>query len=384
MMNRRSILHTALALPLLAGAPRALFAAAPTDRRLVFVLLRGGMDGLNMVIPYAEPAYATARRQLAILPADGAIKLDGSFALHPALTAIASLYQAREALFCHAVATPYRERSHFDAQNILETGGLRAYAHNDGWLNRLLGLLAGPPALAIGQTVPVALKGANPVTSFAPSRLPDSSAGLLDRVAMLYESDPQLGPLWAQAAMAQDIGGGAAMSGGPMKRADGADIAALVGRFLARADGPGIAMVELDGWDTHVQQPARLTQQARQLDALLGGLKPALGPAWAGTLVIVVSEFGRTVAANGTGGTDHGTGGLAVLAGGAVQGGRVLADWPGLTRLHEGRDLQPTTDLFALIAGAIAAQYRIEPSLVARTLTPGAHGMRPLEGLLRA
>lgn len=386
VLNRRAFLAGVAAL---SAAPRLAFAEAalPTERRFVFIIQRGAADGLNTVIPYADPAYAALRGELAI-EIESAIKLDGSFALHPALANLGALYGSGQAAFFHAVASPYRERSHFDGQNILETGGSAPYALKDGWMNRLAGLLSprGKEAIAFAPTVPQALRGALPVTSYAPSGLPEPNEDLMNRVAQLYAGDPQLHALWSAAldarGMADGLAGDSASRKGGQKPDDTGRMAA---NFLGRADGPRIAMIETGGWDTHSGQNGRLAGQLRNLDAMIGALRDGLGPVWDQTVVLVATEFGRTAAANGTGGTDHGTGAAAMLAGGAVQGGRVLADWPGLqpADLLDGRDLRPTLGLDTLITQVCAEAFRIEPGKMARTLFPKGAPGKPLPRLLR-
>jgi uncharacterized protein (DUF1501 family) len=380
-LDRRTFLGAATLL----AAPRMVFAQAATDRRFVFVIQRGAADGLNTVVPYAEPAYASARGALAIDPA-AALKLDGSFALHPALAKLHELYTAREATFVHAVASPYRDRSHFDGQNVLETGGKAPYQLRDGWLNRLLGLLphTGKSAIAFSPAVPLAMQGAVEVTTYAPSALPEANEDLLMRVQQLYAADGQLHALWASALEARGMAG--ERMGGGARRQDAAALGRMAAGFLARADGPRIAMIETSGWDTHSGQAGRLAAQLRGLDGLIGALREGLGAVWADTVVVVATEFGRTVAANGTGGTDHGTASAAMIVGGAVEGGRVVSDWPGLApgNLFEGRDLRPTMSLDALLASVCAEAFRLEPQRTAGVLFPQAGKAQALPRLLRA
>jgi len=368
-IDRRGFLGAATLL----AAPRVLFAQAATERRFVFIIQRGAADGLNTVIPYADPAYARLRGPLAI-DTSTALKLDGTFALHPALTKLRELYGAGEASFLHAVASPYRDRSHFDGQNVLETGGKSPYQLKDGWMNRLLGLLprAGKDAIAFSPAVPLALQGAAPVTTYAPSTLPEANEDLLMRVQQLYAQDRQLHTIWTSALEARGMAGDR-MGGGP-RRQEPAVLGRMAAGFLARADGPRIAMIETSGWDTHSGQNARLATQLRGLDALVGALREGMGAAWAQTVVLVATEFGRTVAANGTGGTDHGTGSAAMVIGGAVQGGRIVADWPGLAPadLYEGRDLKPTLALDTLIASLCAEAFALDAQRTARVLFPEA------------
>jgi uncharacterized protein (DUF1501 family) len=378
-LQRRHFLAGAGAL---LAAPRVLFAQAATDRRFVFVVQRGAADGLNTLIPYADPAYAALRGPLAIAGGD-ALRLDGTFALHPALQTFAALHGKGEALFVHAVASPYRDRSHFDGQNVLESGGTAPYQVKDGWLNRLVGLLPRRTneAIAFAPSVPLALRGAAEVTSYAPSALPAASDDLLLRVQQLYAGDAQLHALWSAAMDARGLAG----AKGEDRRQDPATLGRTAAKFLAQLDGPRIAMIETGGWDTHSAQNARLNAQLRGLDALVGALQDGLGAAWAQTVVLVATEFGRTAAANGTGGTDHGTGSAALLAGGAVQGGRVIADWPGLASasLYEGRDLKPTLGLDALIAATAAQCFGLDPERVGRTLFSALQRGKALPRIVR-
>jgi len=380
-LTRRTFLHTAGA-GLALAAPRLLFAQAATDRRFVFIIQRGAADGLHTVIPYADPGYAALRGALAIDPSQ-ATRLDGMFALHPSLAEWASLHAAGQALFLHAVASPYRDRSHFDGQNVLESGGTAPYQLKDGWMNRLVGLLprTGKQAIAFAPTVPLALRGSVDVASYAPSALPQASDDLLARVQQLYAQDAQLHALWSAAMDARAMAGGMDGRG----RQDPGTLGRLAASFLAQADGPRLAMIETGGWDTHSAQNPRLATQLKALDATIGALRDGLGAAWDKTVVLVATEFGRTAAANGTGGTDHGTAAAALLAGGAVRGGRVITDWPGLAAaaLHEGRDLRPTQDLDAVIAAVAADAYGLDRDRVARTLFPQMRAGQRLPELLR-
>jgi uncharacterized protein (DUF1501 family) len=379
MLARRGFLAGAGAL---FAAPRVLFAQAATERRFVFVIQRGAADGLNTVIPHADPAYAALRGALAI-DAASATRLDGTFSLHPALAEFDRLHAAGQALFVHAVASPYRDRSHFDGQNVLESGGTAPYQLKDGWMNRLVGLLpkAGKDAIAFAPTVPLALRGVHEVASYASSALPAANEDLLLRVQQLYAGDAQLHALWSAAMDARGMAGAQGEGG---NRRNPAVVGRMAAGFLAQPSGPRIAMIETGGWDTHSAQAARLNAQLRGLDAMVAALREGLGAAWSQTVVLVATEFGRTAAANGTGGTDHGTASAALLAGGAVQGGRVIADWPGLaaSALHEGRDLRPTLGLDALIAAVAGDTFGLDRGRVARTLFPQMVPGKPLPRLV--
>jgi uncharacterized protein (DUF1501 family) len=380
-MHRRTFLTGAAGTIALLVAPHIAVAQAATERRFVFIIQRGAADGLGTLAPTADPAFASIRGAFAEDFAGGA-RL-GDFTLHPNLAQAAQLYQAREALFVHAVASPYRDRSHFDGQNVLETGGNAAYALRDGWMNRLLALLPAndSKAIAVSATVPVVLRGSREVASFAPSALPDASDDLLARVGALYAQDQELHAAWAQAMQTRTMAGDMTANNGQ----NGAATGALAARLLSGADGARVAVIETGGWDTHAAQRGRLGFQLRGLDAMLAALKTGLGADWANTLVLVATEFGRTAASNGTGGTDHGTASLAMLFGGAVAGGRVVSDWPGLTQaaLYEGRDLKPTMDLDLLIASAVSEHYRLDPTRTGRTLFPNIGSGRAVEGLIR-
>lgn len=380
-MDRRSILRASAAGAAAAlFAPRIAFAAAPTDKRFIFIIQRGAADGLGIVVPVGDPAFAGQRGVLADVAAGG-LKLDTNFTLQPMLAETGKLYGAKQALFAHAVASPYRERSHFDGQNVLESGGKGPYAIKDGWLNRMLSLLpeANARALAIAAAIPLALRGAKEVASYAPSNLPDASDDLLQRVSMLYQGDAQLHGLWEQALATRTLTGDLAADNGRTAAATGA----LAARLMLPANGARIAMIETGGWDTHSGQKARLGAQLRGLDAMIGAIRTGLGPEWSNTMVLVATEFGRTVAVNGTGGTDHGTASAAMLLGGGVKGGRVIADWPGLApaSLYENRDLKPTGDLDGFIAGAVAAHFTLDPARTQSALFPQSTAGRPIEGL---
>jgi len=372
ILSRRSIILSGITVAATATMPRFAYAAAGTPKRLVFVIQRGAADGLAAVAPTGDPAFADARRALADESAGGA-KLDAMFTLHPALATGATLFGTKQAHFAHAVATAYRDRSHFDGQNVLEGGGSRPYERDDGWVGRLLTLLpaAEREALAIAPAVPLALRGNVPVATYAPSRLPQADADLIARLTALYADDALLRPLWDSAVKTQDLAGDIGGNNGR----NGAELGKLAASLMLPADGARVMMVETGGWDTHSGQRGRLAAQLRGLDQLVGALQAGLGPAWRDTLVVVATEFGRTVEVNGTGGTDHGTASTAMFFGGGLaQGGTVSADWPGLgaaARL-DGRDLKPTRSLESVIADMVAHHYALDPKRVMTTLYPDA------------
>ncbi|RYY26843.1 MAG: DUF1501 domain-containing protein [Sphingomonadales bacterium] len=383
MLNRRNFvaLGASAILTSTFGAKMA-FAQAATNKRFVFIIQRGAADGLGTIAPVGDPAFVSQRGGLADDFASAA-KLDSMFALHPQMATVAGLYQAKQALFVHAVASPYRDRSHFDGQNVLETGGAAAYALKDGWLNRLLSLLPKEDkGIALAATVPMALRGSVEVASYAPSALPDATDDLLNRVTAMYAGDAQLHGLWEQATATRMLTSDMAADNGRNAAATG-DLAA---KLLSAEGGARIAMIETGGWDTHAGQRGRLATQLRGLDGMIAALKTGLGPLWADTMVLVATEFGRTVKVNGTGGTDHGTASAAMLMGGAVNGGRVLADWPGLSdaALYEGRDLKPTMALDTLIHSAVTTHFDLSATAAASKLFPNMQASRVIQDLLRA
>jgi uncharacterized protein (DUF1501 family) len=356
------------------------------DNRLVVVMLRGALDGLAAVPAVGDPAWRGLRPNAdAQAEQDGGAPspLDGTFALHPQLGMLHQWWQDGSLLILHAVAQPYRERSHFDAQQMLESGGTRPFEWQTGWLGRAMAA-AHQPGLALVPHVPLALRGPGTDTlasNWAPTRQPAPAGDLLDRAQRLYADDPQFAALWAQAMAQQGMAG----RDEPADRGPGGftALAEQAGRFLSDPAGPRLAWLELDGWDTHTAQAPRLKRALSTLDSGLSTLRGALGPLWARTSVFVMTEFGRSAVPNGTGGTDHGTAGIALLAGGAVRGGRVLADWPGLApaQLLQGRDLRPTQDLRALQSAVLQAHWGLDSGLIGRSVLPGAPA--PLTGLYR-
>ena len=397
-ISRRAALGAGLAALVV---PRIALANAPTDKRFVFVILRGGLDALSAVPPYFDPGYRASRGNLGPFEPDAkegaALDLDGRFGLHPALEPLAAMFQAGELGIVHAVATPYRERSHFDAQDLLENGTLRAHSTPDGWLNRALGLMGKAPdrrlGLAVGQTVPFVLRGANPVGSWTPQTMPELNPDFLALLAQVYRGDRNFEPALAEGlrsqAMNDEVLGDEKMApeGARGLRGPAAirTAASAVGKLLAASDGPRLAAMDIGGWDTHAQQNQRLATMLRALGEGLAALREATGPAWRQTGVLVATEFGRTASVNGSGGTDHGTAGAAFVLGGAVQGGRVLGRWPGLAsqQLWQGRDLAPTTDLRAVAKAVLVGHLGLPADGVDRVVFPDSGDIRPFEALVR-
>lgn len=390
-------------------APSLTFAALSRsrllgDRRLVVFVLRGGLDGLAAVPPHGDPNYARLRGNLALpMPSDnvgegGILNLDGFFGLHPALAAFHELYGQGELLPLQAVAPPYQGRSHFDGQDVLENGTTTALGRSDGWLNRALAHLQTPGneenlGLAVGEGVPLILRGDRKVASWSPDPLPEAAPDFLRQVATLWQNDSLLGPALGEGIKARDMssdtmGGNSNASGNKRNAWAAENLARKAGALLATANGPRIAVLEAGGWDTHANQGAAKGQLANHLKGLsesVLALKQSLGAAWQTTAVIAVTEFGRTAAPNGTGGTDHGVGGAAFLLGGAVAGGRVVTDWPGLAQanLYQGRDLRPTLDLRALFKAVLQDHLGLASSAIESDVFPDSRAIKPLRDLFR-
>ena len=323
-MNRRQLLA---ALSASAALPGLSFARqeALGDPRFVLVLLRGGADGLAAIPPTGDPDYARQRGRLALDPA-ACTPLDDTFRLHPSLSPLAGWYEEGSLLALQAVGLAYRGRSHFDAQDALENGTAEAKGAHDGWLNRALHDRGKTPATAIGVSLPLVLRGPAPAASVDPTRQSGAPEDYLDQVAALYAEDVLLGPALAEArgVQAQVGEAGTAMSGGRKARRAARLEAGMeaAGGLLADPGGPRVMVLEGGGWDTHARQGMGDGTLARQLASLAKGLtalRTGLGDSWQHTTIVCVSEFGRTVRPNGTSGTDHGTGGFALLAGGRVR-----------------------------------------------------------------
>ncbi len=391
MLTRRAALKSAAA----AGAFAAVgpvsigLAAAPTDRRLVVLILRGGADGLALVPAPGDPAHAARRGQLA---EQEAIDLDGHFALHPKFSGLGALWREGQLAVVHAAQTGYRNRSHFDAQDMLENGLNTLSGVADGWLNRALGYFDdGAPrrGLAAGYGTPLILRGKTPIATWAPRRLPRPDPGFLAKLQAISGPDRQIGKaLDAGVKMAETNRAllGRLEAGGPgsaTSRSAIADLARATGRLLSATAGARVAALEIGGWDTHGYQNIALSYRVPYLDDALVALKDGLGAAWAKSVIIVVTEFGRTARPNGTNGTDHGTAGAVLVLGGAVRGGRVIADWPGLERssLYQGRDLMATTDIRAIFKGAMIEHLGIDAAFVEARVFPESRSIRPLENL---
>ena len=382
-LDRRSFLGMGAAALAAATLPRfAVAATSASDTRFLLVLLRGGMDGLHALPPIGDPAFAALRGAFANAPGEPALhRLDGDFALHGHLPGLADLYGRGHLLPMVAVAPPYRQRSHFEAQDCVENG-TRGSGGAQGWLNRCVVAMPGASGLALAAVMPLAMRGGGRVATWSPP-LPDGVDPVLwQRLQALYAEDPRLAPTFAQidAGMegAPDPMGG--RGAGPRL----AQSMAAAARFMSAADGPRIGFVEDTGWDTHNNQRGVLGRKLSELDAGLRAFREGAQPIWNNVVVAIVTEFGRTAAINGTAGTDHGTGGVAFLAGGAVQGGRIAGDWPGIgrTQLNDGRDVRATTDMRGLFKGVLRDHLQLPEDALARVF-PDSGDVAPMAGLVR-
>jgi uncharacterized protein (DUF1501 family) len=378
------------------------------DPRFLVIVLRGALDGLAAVAPVGDPDWVALRGDKAIT-LDGktpALPLDSFFALNAAMPNLHRMYKSGAATIVHAAATPYRERSHFDGQDVLESGLGKPGAVDTGWLNRALTTLqpsgrarGGRDAFAVGPIAPLVVRGPAPVLSWTPRRLPPTSEDTLARLLDLYRhTDPALLRVLEERMGLASIARASGMDEQqpPQPRAPGAgqlrayfaESAGTAAKFLARPDGPRVGALAFDGWDTHADEgviTGRLANLLGALDGALAAIETAMQDAWRETVVAVITEFGRTARINGTEGTDHGTATVALLAGGALKGGRVVADWPGLkpSHLHEGRDLKPTTDLRAVLKGVLRDHLRVEETALASKVFPDSAAVKPMAGLLQ-
>jgi uncharacterized protein (DUF1501 family) len=401
--SRRQVLAAGTSLFAWAFLPKFAHAAGSRDPRLVVIILRGALDGLSAVGPVGDPAYAALHGKIALSLSGEhpALPLDSFFALNPAMPVLARLYQEGHAAIVHATATSYRERSHFDGQDVLESGHPGPGFVQSGWLNRAIAALpagervASKGGLAVGPSTPLIMRGAAPVLGWAPHALPAATDDLAARVLDLYaQRDPVLKAALIKGLETEKIATREGMSGETARPRGGMDSAAGMRlaaegavKLIAADDGPRVVALAFDGWDTHANEggaTGRLAQLLGGLDGALETFEQGLGAHWKDTAIVVITEFGRTARINGTTGTDHGTGTVAFLAGGAIKGGRIIADWPGLRDedLHERRDLRPTTDLRAVLKGVLNGQLGLPAAVLANEVFPGSGGVRPMPGLI--
>jgi uncharacterized protein (DUF1501 family) len=394
--SRRALLVGGASFAAWAYVPKFARASDGRDPRLVVVILRGALDGLATVAPVGDPDYAALHGSIA-LTADGphaATMLDSFFALHPSMPEFARMYRDKQAAVIHAVSTSYRDRSHFDGQDVLESGFPGPGRVQSGWLNRALEKLPRGEhvmsALAVGPTAPLVLRGAAPTVGWAPVALPQADDDTAARLVELYRHrDAQLATALSQGLQLEKVAAGTQTD--EMRPKPGVNNMRVVARGAAKLmvadDGPRIAALAFDGWDTHANEGGpvgRLAFLLSGLDGALAEFESGLGERWRDTVVVVATEFGRTARINGTEGTDHGTGTIALLVGGAVKGGRVITDWPSLkaSSLYEGRDLAPTMDLRAVIKGVLADHLGISDTALATTVFPDSGLVRPMRGLV--
>lgn len=374
------------------------------DPRFLLIVLRGALDGLATVAPVGDPDWVRLRGDAALTLGGAApgLALDGFFALNPAMPNLHRLYKAKQATIVHAAATPYRERSHFDGQDVLESGLARPGQTDSGWLNRALATLTADEPVAaqaratfaVGPVTPLVVRGKAQILSWTPPRLPPAGDDTVTRLLDLYaHTDPELARALEErigiAAIARDgdMSPGRGLAGAGAVRRYFLESAGAAAKFLARSDGPRIGALAFDGWDTHANEGAtngRLAALLGALDGAIAAVESGMGDAWRETVVAVVTEFGRTARINGTDGTDHGTATVALLAGGALKGGRVVADWPGLAanKLYEGRDLRPTTDLRGVMKGVLRDHLRVSDGALATAVFPDSAAARPTRGLV--
>ncbi len=355
-----------------------------SDKRFVMVILRGAMDGLAAVQPYGDAAFTSLRPTLGINE-NQLLKLDSFFGLHPQFMALAQMYDEGDLAVFHALATPYRERSHFDGQNVLETGLDNPDLGMSGWLNRSVPYLLsdnnnnGAAAMGIGQTTPKILDGQYDTGSWAPAVLPEPTASTVNELLSLYNQDSFLAERFAQGLLAKELASSMEDASGARRGQNFSVLATAAGNFLAQDNGPIIAVLESSGWDTHANQGSQQGQLANnfaELDTGMQALKNSLGSTWNNTMVLVVTEFGRTAAENGTGGTDHGTASAGFLMGGAVNGGRIHTQWPGLSsgNLYEGRDLAPSQASHEVFAAILNQHLGIDEASIETGIIPGFKG----------
>ena len=428
-LSRRSLLAgIGLSVSFLGGSALAAADGPMARRKMVVVICRGGMDGLTVSPPVGDPDYAALRGAVAV-PADQALKLDSTFALHPALASVHALALKGQARIAPAIASPDRARSHFEAQDVLETGAAQVYGVNSGWLNRTLEVMCPKKVegLSVGATAPLILRGKVQAASWSPGKGVDETARLPMLLQDLYRSDPLMGPAFARgletesmaetamigldaaptpvsadaASMAPNMGPQKAVNTTAMAspgmtptaeaaaaqrkgREDARKLGSTLAGFMAQPGGPRIAALSLDGWDSHAGQVGQLNTRLTYLDAVLDGLNTGLGAEWSNTLVVVATEFGRTARVNGTGGTDHGTGSTALVLGGGLKRGGIIGDWPTLKQdaLFENRDVRPSLDMRGLFKGVLAEHMGVDRTALETTVFPDSASAKPVVGLV--
>jgi uncharacterized protein (DUF1501 family) len=412
---------------------RNAYAAVDHDlakRKLVVFVCRGAMDGLSVSPPIGDANYVPLRGEIAIPgfgQAGGALKLDDTFGLHPKLTAIHALAMKGQARIAPAVATPDRARSHFEAQDVLESGAGTVFGTSSGWLNRAMEAIAPSrkiEALSVGAQAPLILRGKIQAASWSPGGYKDRDARLPGILTDLYAGDPTLSQALASGLTTEAMAkiatapepamapaAGQTMTGAPTAgsmtpsapyaeaaqqaqrqvqrnaAASARTLGMTLAKFMTEPNGPQIAAISVEGFDTHANQGAsegQLAGRLAYLDAAVDGLSTGLGPEWSNTVVLVATEFGRTAHINGTKGTDHGTGSTALVLGGGLKSGGIIGDWPTLApaRLFENRDTAPATDMRSLFKGVLAEQLGVDRRALDTSVFPGSAGAAPLTGLI--
>lgn len=440
-LSRRSLLLQAAGLGVsvsfLGGSAFAAADGPMARRKMVVVICRGGMDGLTVSPPVGDPDYAALRGDVAV-SADKALKLDGTFGLHPALESVHALALKGQARIAPAIASPDRARSHFEAQDVLETGAAEVYGVTTGWLNRTLEVM-GPSkveGLSVGATAPLILRGKVQAASWSPGKGVDETARLPTLLQDLYKADPMMGRAFARGleteamaqaamtglnpaptpvstdamAMAPQMAGKAmwqnavntsgatpqgmaapamppgaqAIAGQRQGREAARKLGSTLAGFMVQPGGPRIAAISLDGWDTHAGQVGQLNTRLSYLDAVLDGLNTGLGAEWSNTVVVAATEFGRTARVNGTGGTDHGTGSTALVLGGGLKAGGIIGDWPTLKQdaLFENRDVRPTLDMRGLFKGVLAEHMGVDRAALETKVFPDSADAKAVTGLV--
>ena len=368
------------------GLPVVNFAQVRQNGRFVFILLRGGFDGLAALVPYGDRDYLSLRGSFAYNTSD-LVALDDTFGLAPGLAPLRSLWDANQLALVDAMAIPHRTRSHFDGQAVLETGLDRPAGSSDGWLNRLLQVMSGTRSgIAIAAGMPLSLTGPYQVETWSPTQLGAVDDAFLDRLAVLYRSDAALQNRFEAALQQAELVGEEPMARGNARRGGITPLMQAAAKILRQDRGPNIAAMEFSGWDTHANQG----MAGGALDRLLGQLAEGLvafrtdmGTAWQNTTVVVMTEFGRTARPNGTRGTDHGTAGVGLVLGPRLAKSAIIADWPGLSSnaLFEGRDLRPTLDTRAVLKATIAGAFDLTPAQLDRVF-PNSSSVRAVAGLM--
>lgn len=398
MFSRRDTLKTMGALTVAGALPTgSVLAAAPTDKRLVVIVLRGGADGLGLVPAIGDPGFDSIRGALgdgATPRGPSAHRLDSTFGLHGVFDAAHRMWQEGDLSIAHAVHSPSRNRSHFDAQDMLEIGLDRLNSTADGWMNRALSWFDADEnrrlGLASGYGMPLILRGPQKVRVWSPRRMREANSALLVTLALMGTQDTAFQKAFREGADTierdSSLLGHDAQTSHPSTRDLQAvsQLARATGKFLSAPEGPRFATFDIEGWDSHGSQNIYLSYRVPLLDGALASLKQGLGSAWQDTVVAVVTEFGRTARPNGTTGTDHGTAAAALLAGGAVRGGVIHSDWPGLrdADLYEGRDLKPTMDIRSVFKAILIQHMRIDPDFVERVVFPNSAAAREIARLV--